>query len=200
MAQQLLNRLHIFAIHLYQSAERVSQRMPPHVARNLCRFERRLEMGAKKRPRPIRLFALLVWSGKHPIARLGIGSLELPIQQDLGQFRVERRGRRIRAQAANEGEEKMFGNESCDRTLKGSERCRTMTALQEAWRRDLFSSWPFKLIILAGELTKSASLPKHSFVDFCLLIERARLRLIGPGAIIRGVFRHPHAEDSSLPF
>ena len=90
MAQQLLNRLDIFAIRLHQSAERVSQRMPPHVARNLCRFERRLEMGAKKRPRPIRLFALLVWTGKHPIARLGIGSLELPIQQDLGQFRVER--------------------------------------------------------------------------------------------------------------
>src|ERR1700733_4511125 len=44
------------------------------------------------------------------------------------------------------------------------------------------------------------SLAKHSFVDLCSLIERAPLSLIGPGAIIRGVFRHPHAEDSSLPF
>jgi hypothetical protein len=59
---------------------------------------------------------------------------------------------------------------------------------------------PKQMIILAGELTKSASLPKHSFVDSCSLIERARLSLIGPGAIIRGVFRHPHAEDSFLPF
>ena len=44
------------------------------------------------------------------------------------------------------------------------------------------------------------SLAKHSFVDLCSLIERAPLSLIGPGAIIRGVFRRAHAEDSSLPF
>ena len=53
-----------------------------------------------------------------------------------------------------------------------SKRCRTMTALKKL-AESLFSSWPFKLIILAGELTKSASLPKHSSVDLCSLIERA---------------------------
>ena len=54
----------------------------------------------------------------------------------------------------------MFGNEFGYRTLKGNKRCRTVTSKTLAEK--LFSSWPFKLIIFAAELTKSDSLPKRT--------------------------------------
>jgi hypothetical protein len=36
------------------------------------------------------LFALSVRAGEHPVAELGIWTLKLPIQQNLGQSRIER--------------------------------------------------------------------------------------------------------------
>src|SRR5271166_4575572 len=89
MAQQLLYGLDVLAIRFHQSAERVSQRMPSHVARNSRRLERRFEVSAKERAWPVRLFAFLVWTGKHPIARLWIRALKPPIEQDFRQFRIE---------------------------------------------------------------------------------------------------------------
>ena len=81
VAQQLLDRFHILAIGFHQSAERMPHRMPSHVPRNPGCLQRWLQLRAKQRTRPVRLFALLVWRGKHPIAGFGIRRLQLPSQQ-----------------------------------------------------------------------------------------------------------------------
>jgi hypothetical protein len=56
-----------------------------------------------------------------------------------------------------------------------------------------------KVIILVGTLTKVSFQPKYSFRAIARRLGQ-RLSRIEPGAIIRGVFRHPHAEDSSSTF
>jgi hypothetical protein len=58
--------------------------MPSYIAWNSGDLQRWFELSAKKRTRPVRLPALRVRTGKHPIVRLWIGSLELPIQQNFG--------------------------------------------------------------------------------------------------------------------
>jgi hypothetical protein len=92
--------------------------------------------------------------------------------------------------ATNKAKKKMFGNERGQRTLKGSERCRTMTALQEAGGGLIFG-----LAIQGdhhcGRAHHATSPAKHSFVDLCSLIERACSSRIGPSAIILAVFRLP---------
>jgi len=51
---------------------------------------------------------------------------------EFGRHRLITRGEaECECQGLRKAKEKVFGNEAGDRTLKGSKRCRTMTALQE---------------------------------------------------------------------
>ena len=73
-------------------------------------------------------------------------------------------------QRLTKAKKKMFGNEPGHRTLKGSKRRRTMTALKKL-AEPVFSSWSPKVITLVGELNQLNFTPKYSFPDPCSLIE-----------------------------